>query len=117
MASKIILIFLLMTSVCYAEISNVTIDDVKDHPKIMNKLNEIIGELNREKVASDNKLNKTYDMTYKTKYDVELLKYNLGRMSTIVGQPDPTAGSIKTKFLLLMDTIDKSPSQHIKVSP
>lgn len=46
MLNKIILLMLVMSSTAYAEISYVTIDDVKDHSKIVSKLNELISQIN-----------------------------------------------------------------------
>jgi len=117
MVNKIIILLLvvMMSSVCYANISNVTIEDVKDHARIADKLNEIIKYVNKDINSKADK--KTVDLIQchyqTTSQDLQILRGNLYNIRSRVGDPTGTVGDIRTKFLLLMDTIDSSPTpQH-----
>lgn len=50
MVNKIIVIFLLCCGVAYAEMNYLTIDDARDHKKIVTTINKMIGKLNQDKV-------------------------------------------------------------------
>ena len=120
MVNKIIVIFLLMTSLCYADIDGVAIEDVKDHAKIAHKLNEIIGKINsdmndRPKKAVLNVLKQHYEVTA---MELRVLRSNLSKTRATVGDPTGTVADVKTKFLKLMDTLDSAPTpQHVEVIP
>lgn len=120
MANKIIVIFLLITSTCYAEIQPVNIEDIKDHGKIANKLNEIISKVNQEldektDKPSFNLVKLHYETTARELY---VLRGNLSQVRAKVGDPTGTIADVRTKFLKLMDTLDESAvPQHAKVTP
>ena len=109
-----------MTSVCYAEIKSVDINDVKDHSKIANKLNEIISQVNSDmnKKASAQEV-KTVNTHYQTTaQDLQVLRGNLANVRKMVGDPTGTVADVRTKFLKLMDTLDTSVvPTHTGVNP
>ncbi len=47
---SVIASMLIVYSICYAEIGQVSIDDIKDHEKITTKLNQIIDKINDERL-------------------------------------------------------------------
>ena len=75
MANKIIIIFLLMCGTAYAEISSMSIDDVKDHSKLQKQLNIIIDKINKDRIddRNDNKYIKNY-VKYQLKVDDKIVK-------------------------------------------
>ena len=120
MANKIIIIFFLMTSTCYADIPYISKEDVKSHGKIRQTLNMIIYRVNTEdsKKASIQEVNIVNTHYQATAQDLQYLRGKLSSIRKTVGDPEATAVGIKTKFLLLMDTLDKSPvPQHTAVTP
>ena len=70
MASKILIAFFLMTSVAYAEMNYITIEDSKDHVKLVATINKLVGRANKDK-ADDKEEKKSLKKQFKYIYDVE----------------------------------------------
>lgn len=134
---KIIIIFMLMASVAYAELSPITIEESKDHKTLSDKINQLVREINYNKKLSDRTDAQLQDANVVTQkaindnkksiglvrshYEVTsasltALFSNLTSIREKVGDPTGTIADVRTKFITLMDTIDASP-QHIKVKP
>lgn len=118
MLNRVFIILMVMTSIAYAEIGPVSIEDVKDHNKVASKLNEIIFSVNNElnKKASNESVQVVkahYEITAK---ELGILRGNLSKVRAKVGDPTGTVADVRTKFIKLMDTLDSAP-QHVAVTP
>jgi len=118
MVNKILIIIFIMTSVCYAEITKFTADDVRNHGKLAEKLNSMVDEvnssLNKKGTVSD--ISDVRNHVYITTNKLSSLSSKLSKVRATVGDPTGTVTDVRTKFILLMDTLDSTP-QHTEIHP
>ena len=110
MVSKILFIIILMCSVSYAEIPHVTLDDVRDHSKIVDTLNQII-----DKVNSDVSNKATKVDVYKVKSDIS--NSNVSNNNAISSATDTANVSLKSFNNLMAILNQKGIATHTQVKP
>lgn len=120
MVLRIIAILMVICATAYAEIDPVSYEDVKDHQKIKDKLNQIIDEVNTDISKKASKADIAQMPVIRAKADqanenVRLMSNNLKVIRATVGDPGGTVTDVRTKFIKLMDTLD-AVSTHVEVN-
>jgi hypothetical protein len=104
MVNKIIIMLFMFCSVAYAEIPYVSKADLADHGKIMETLNRIIGEVNRDmKEKADTTLTAH---AYFTAAKCDYMIKQLSTMKSTTGTSTGTLEDTVTKFNKLLTNIE-----------